>query len=403
MSHRHSVVAVGIRAEHLRWLGQALKDEGELIVADQPVLERVLQIVDVSGAPVVLVGLSPANVRQDTALIEGLVAAKPLLTVIAFADQAENALVIAAMRAGARDFVTADLRGAEFASLIQRFRERTPHAALGTRAENGQVTALVCARPGYDTPMLALHLAIAFQGQVRDRYSLLLDLGIPHGDTLAFLGIAPNYSFVDAVRSLRRLDATFINSAFAHHKSGLHVLAMPEEAEGTGDLTSADVYVLLSTLRRYFRHIVVNLGGVPRSDFLHLLLRNTDNILVLVEQSVPSCRQNMQLVKNLHERNLPLGGAGLVIDRFLAKVPPDADTIARGFDLPVLATLPPSGLARLTAMNSGESLFDCAPRDPYLAGVRRVAERLAGERAARAANRGSALAWLWSRFGLARG
>lgn len=400
MAHQHSVVAAGIRAEHLRWLGQALKDEGELIVADQPALERVLQIVDVSGAPVVLVGLSSASVRQDTALIEGLVAAKPLLTVIAFADQAENALVIAAMRAGARDFVTAELRGGELASLIKRFRERTPHAALGsTPAENGQVTAVVCARPGYDTPMLALHLAIAFQGQVRDRHSLLLDLGIPHGDTLAFLGLAPNYSFVDAVRSLRRLDATFINSAFAHHKSGLHVLAMPEEAEGTGDLTSADVYVLLSTLRRYFRHIVVNLGGVPRSDFLHLLLRNTDNILVMVEQSVPSCRQNMQLVKNLHERNLPLGGAGLVIDRFLAKVPPDADTIARGFDLPVLATLPPSGLARLTAMNSGESLFDCAPRDPYLGGIRRVAERLAGERAA---DRGSALAGLWSRLGLAR-
>lgn len=402
MTHQHSVVAAGIRAEHLRWLGQALKDEGELIVADQPGLERVLQIVDVSGAPVVLVGMSPASVRQDTALIEGLVAAKPLLTVIAFADQAENALVIAAMRAGARDFVTAELRGGELASLIQRFRERT-HTALSPSAENGYVTALVCARPGYDTPMLAVHLAIAFQGQVRDRHTLLLDLGIPHGDTLAFLGLVPNYSFVDAVRSLRRLDATFINSAFAHHKSGLHVLAMPEEAEGTGDLTSADVYILLSTLRRYFRHIVVNLGGVPRSDFLHLLLRNTDNIVVLVEQSVPSCRQNMQLVKNLHERNLPLAGAGLVIDRFLAKVPPDADTIARGFDLPVLATLPPSGLARLTGMNSGESLFDCAPRDPYLGAIRRLAERLAGARAARAQTQGSALAGLRSWLGLARG
>ena len=58
----------------------------------------------------------------------------------------------------------------------------------------------------------------------------------------------------------------------------------------------------------------------------------------------------------------------------------DADTIAKGFGIPLLSTLPSSGMARLTMMNSGESLFTSAPRDPYTIAVRKIAQELQRER-----------------------
>ena len=118
------------------------------------------------------------------------------------------------------------------------------------------------------------------------------------------------------------------------------------------------------------------MGGVPRSDFLYLLLSNADNIFVVVEQSVPSCKQNMQLVREMIEHKIPMSSIELVVDRYLPKLPPDAESLSRGFGLTLQAILPPSGMARLSMMNSGESLFKCAPRDPYTQAIRKMAAKI---------------------------
>lgn len=372
---KHSYVAVTVDPEHVRWLQSVFRDEAEVVVADSPSLERVRQILDLTGAQVIFVALTEPSLRQDTALIEGLVAVKPLLSVIAMADQIDNAMLLAAMRAGARDFVPTGSRPGEVINLVQRLQSRAPAPNIPTDSL-GKITALVSARPGSDTPMLALHLALAMQGKQTERNTLLLDLGNPAGDTLTYLGLNSPYSFIDAVRSLRRLDSMLIDSAFAKHETGLSLLALPEEQGAMSEITSADIYVLLGMLRRYFPRIVINLGGVPRSDFLFLLMSNADNTLVVVEQSVPSCKQNMQLVKKMIEHKIPMDSVELVVDRYLPQLPPDAESLSRGFGLALQATLPPSGMARLSMMNSGESLFQCAPRDPYTMAIRKLAKRI---------------------------
>lgn len=372
---KHSYVAVTVDPEHVRWLQSVFRDEAEVVVADSPSLERVRQILDLTGAQVIFVALTEPSLRQDTALIEGLVAVKPLLSVIAMSNQIDNAMLLAAMRAGARDFVPTGSRPGEVINLVQRLQSRAPAPNIPTDSL-GKITALVSARPGSDTPMLALHLALAMQGKQTERNTLLLDLGNPAGDTLTYLGLNSPYSFIDAVRSLRRLDSMLIDSAFAKHETGLSLLALPEEQGAMSEITSADIYVLLGMLRRYFPRIVINLGGVPRSDFLFLLMSNADNTLVVVEQSVPSCKQNMQLVKKMIEHKIPMDSVELVVDRYLPQLPPDAESLSRGFGLALQATLPPSGMARLSMMNSGESLFQCAPRDPYTLAIRKLAKKI---------------------------
>ena len=52
------------------------------------------------------------------------------------------------------------------------------------------MTAVASARPGGDTTMFALHLALALQEQAPKDEILLLDLGVPAGDSLQYLGIA---------------------------------------------------------------------------------------------------------------------------------------------------------------------------------------------------------------------
>lgn len=86
----------------------------------------------------------------------------------------------------------------------------------------------------------------------------------------------------------------------------------------------------------------------------------------------------MQLIKHLREEKVLLDNAVVVVDHYLSKLPPDAESIAQSFGLPLLATLSSSGMARLATMNSGESMFELSPNDTYSLSVRKLAERLLG-------------------------
>ncbi|EUJ09734.1 Flp pilus assembly protein, ATPase CpaE [Methylophilaceae bacterium 11] len=370
---RNCFIAITSTQECMQWLSQSLKDEGEVIPADAPSIERVVQLSDAIGASTIFVQLNPLDYRQETLLIEGIIAAKPFLPVIIVADSFDQNLLLTVMRLGARDFIKIGTRVSEVSAVVKRLIPRDAALHATQADQGGKITAVISARPGSDSPMLALHLALAVQ---ETEPTLLLDLGIPHGDAMLYLGLTASYSFIDAIRSLRRIDSTLIQNGFGKHKSGLTVLSMPEDPWTGAQFTAADVYVLLRSLRRHFSRIIVNLGGMAGSDFLLLLLGNVDQVILLVEQSVPSCRQNMHLIKHLREEKVLLNNAGVVVDHYLSKMPPDAESIAQSFGLPLLTTLSSSGMARLATMNSGESMFDLSPNDPYSLSVRKLAEKL---------------------------
>lgn len=373
MSERNCFIAITQSQECLQWLGQSLRDEGEMIPADSPTVDRVIQLSDAIGASIIFVQLNPAEYRKEALLIEGIIAAKPFLPVIVVADSFDQSLLLTVIRLGARDFIKSGTRASEVVAEVRRLIPRDGGLQTSQNDQHGKITAVVSARPGSDSPMLALHLALAIQ---EAEPTLLLDLGVPHGDAMLYLGLTSSYSFIDAIRSLRRIDSTLIQTGFGRHKSGLTVLSMPEDSWTGAQFTAADVCVLLRSLRRHFSRIVLNLGGMVDSDFLLLLLSNVDQIVLLVEQSVPSCRQNMQLIKHLREEKVSLANTGVVVDRYLSKMPPDAESIAQSFGLPLLSSLSSSGMARLATMNSGESMFELSPNDPYSINVRKLADKL---------------------------
>lgn len=373
-NQKNTFLLVANEDDQLNWLQDILVNEGSVVNADANATEQTGQLIDMTGAQIMFVALNNANLRKRSIFIEDLLTLRPRLLVVAVADKADNELLLNVMRAGAREFITSGTATSEVMRLVQRLRNRAP-VIQGSGNKRGKVMSLISARPGSDSPMLALHLALAIQ-QSENHKVLLLDLGTPAADTLTYLGLTAPYTFFDAIHSLRRLDATLIDSAFAKHESGLKLLSLAEENMSIGELTSTDIYLLLGVLQHHFSHIVINLGGVPYSDFLQLMISHSDMSVLLLEQSVPSCKQNMNLVRKLSQSQMDMNKIHLVIDRYLPSMPPEAINLSQGMNINLLTTLPPSGMARLKMMNSGESLFDCAPRDPYTLAVKKMAKSL---------------------------
>lgn len=357
----------------LEWLQGALAPIGQVVGASTGSLDELLALVDVTFAGLVFVGLDREKVVAQCALIEGALEAKPMLAIVALGDGMDNQLVLNAMRAGARDFVAYGSRSSEVAGLVRRLSKRLP--AVTPNAQLGGLTVMYSAQCNADGALLTSHLGLVVQKS--DQQTLLLDLGLPRGDSLALLGLQSAFYFGDALRHLRRLDSTLIDSAFSVAPGGLRILAYSDSDEPLEHTSAAELYMLLSALRQHFQHIVVNLTGQPDSEALRTFVSHCDKLLWYTDQNVLDCRRNLAILKLWRAKGMNLEHARMLVDRYLRGVAPDADALAKTFGLEVLATLPPADELRMNAKNQATTLFELGPREALTQGLKTLGERLA--------------------------
>ncbi|MCT8953615.1 pilus assembly protein [Pseudomonas lundensis] len=357
----------------LEWLQGALAPIGQVVGASTGSLDELLALVDVTFAGLVFVGLDREKVVAQCALIEGALEAKPMLAIVALGDGMDNQLVLNAMRAGARDFVAYGSRSSEVAGLVRRLSKRLP--AVTPNAQLGGLTVMYSAQCNADGALLTSHLGLVVQKS--DQQTLLLDLGLPRGDSLALLGLQSAFYFGDALRHLRRLDSTLIDSAFSVAPGGLRILAYSDSDEPLEHTSAAELYMLLSALRQHFQHIVVNLTGQPDSEALRTFVSHCDKLLWYTDQNVLDCRRNLAILNLWRAKGMNLEHARMLVDRYLRGVAPDADALAKTFGLEVLATLPPADEMRMNAKNQATTLFELGPREALTQGLKALGERLA--------------------------
>lgn len=356
----------------ISWLQGALSEMGHVLRVGQR-LDALFALIEATGATLVFVGMDRNNMSSQCALIESLLEAKPLLAVVVIGDGFDNELVIAAMRAGAKDFITAGLRSSEVSGLVRRITDRLP--ALPVRREQGRLILLVGNQPDADAALVAAHLALRMQRA--DQRALLVDLGVPTAESLDVLGLEPSFVFSDAVRNLRRIDRSLIDSAFVAHDSGLRVLPA---GPGDGRLehySSSELFLLTATLRQNFEHVVMNLIGQPDSEMLRNFVAQADRVCWYVDPSVSCCRRNLELLSQWRVDGVKLEHAQLLVDRYYTSVAPAAKALARTFEMPLLAALPASAELRLRARNQRGTFFQLAPRDALTRAVGELATALA--------------------------
>lgn len=359
----------------IQWLQEALAPLGQLHSVGET-LDEVVGMLDATGASLVFIGVDRERLTAQCALIESLIEARPLLAVVALGDGFDNQLVIGAMRAGARDFITFGLRSSEVLGLVRRLTQRLPQ--LPASRDQGHLTMLFGAQPDADAALVAAHLALKLQ---LDSNVLLIDLGSPHAESLDVLGLEMNFLFADAVRNLRRLDSSMIDSAFSRHESGLRVLSLGRDDAELEHFSSSELFLLLGSLRQNFDHVVVNLCGQHDSDVLRTFIGTAESIFWYIDQSVSNCRRNLDLLQIWREKGVKLGHVRLLVDRYLDGAAPDAKALGRTYGLPVFCTFPLSPVLRLNVKNQGRSAFTLAPRDPLTKALGRFARQTALGRA----------------------
>jgi len=180
----------------------------------------------------------------------------PRTKIIAMHPSADPKIILAAMRAGANEFLHPPLEESLPAAL-----ERILSSADGDEAPaaRGRIIGFLSSKGGCGATTIACHIAAEIQGQTR-KTVLLADLDLISG-LVGFLMKAPSsYSILDAIKNLARLDESLWRALVVEHRPGLSVIPSPAVYTRWDQPDDDQLRRVLQFMRKQHEWTVLDLG-----------------------------------------------------------------------------------------------------------------------------------------------
>jgi MinD-like ATPase involved in chromosome partitioning or flagellar assembly len=300
-------------------------------------------------------------------------------------------LLMRCMRAGAREFLNLPVdRDQIVAAMVRAAAKRQPlqqerrgggessdplYGPTGLylqqeRRGTGQLMAFMGTKGGAGVTSIATNFAIALAEHTSAK-TLFLDLDLPLGDAALSLGLTTEFSTIDALERLDRLDANMLSLLTVRERSGLQVLAAPGHYVSLQP-SDGDMKRLLELAARSYDYVVVDLGsrldlrgtGVFQIATHIFLVSRVDvadlrNCSRMISQYFGSDFHNLEVILNRYKRNV------LAID--------DKE-IARMLSVPVRWKIPLDDAAISTTQAQGVPLM--RTNNTISKAIRKMAEEL---------------------------
>lgn len=315
---------------------------------------------------------------------------RPHLPIFALGNTRDSRSMLFALRSGVQDFLDMNATDQDmhqgFQELLAKSRTREKSHVPPASAP---LTAILSARAGAGSSLLAAHLAVFLQqallegrkasggaGAKEALSTLLLDLGAPAGDGALYLDLVSEFDFVEAVHSLHRFDQRMASAGLAQHDSGLRLLSLPRQSALMREVAYMEADLLVQRLREYFQYIVADLGGVSQTHVALRVASQASRIWVVCDQSLPSVVSTTELLRQLELQQVPRSGMELIVCRHDRNLELSAQHIADQLQIPLLMTIPERRMELLQVVNQGQLLSPQTRREPYVQAVHKLVDLL---------------------------
>jgi pilus assembly protein CpaE len=231
-------------------------------------------------------------------------------TVMVYSSSTDPDLLVRCMQVGAREFLTYPFSQEIVAEALGRAGARRPVAPVPSRA-TAKLFAVMGAKGGAGATMLACNLAVAL-AQQRNQKTLLIDFDLPLGGAALNLGLAAQFSTVDALQAGARLDARFLSQLLVQHASGVSLLAAPGRFVQY-QMDGSMIERLIRIARQEFDNVVLDLGS--KLELLDTIIYREATAFYLVTQaSIPELRNSNRLISQFFAGPVPR--LEIVINRY---------------------------------------------------------------------------------------
>ncbi|MDY0166203.1 MAG: response regulator [Thermoguttaceae bacterium] len=245
-------------------------------------------------------------------LVRQLGESSPNCAVLVVSSSSDGNLILQALRAGAKEFLTQPVRIEDLLGALGRIGERRTGPGE-SRPRGSQVIAVAGATGGVGTTSVAVNLGCALAADQKNSVALV-DLDLCLGDADVFLDTIPDYTLVDVAQNVTRLDFTLLKRSLTKHSTGLYLLPRPVQIEDTRLIGAEDLQRVIGLLKATFTHLVLDLSkSFSNIDMMALEMAN--HVLLVTQLDLPCLRNVVRLMMSFGEMDNMAKKVKIVVNR----------------------------------------------------------------------------------------
>ena len=304
--------------------------------------------------------------------------------VLVVSGSTDGQLILRAMRAGAKEFLSLPLYPEDLAQAMDRIGETA--AAPGESSAVGcNVIAVAGATGGVGTTSVAVNLGCALAADENNSV-VLVDLDLCLGDADVCLDTIPDYTLVDVAQNATRMDFTLLKRSLTKHSSGLFLLPRPVQLDDVDEIRPDDVHKIIGLLKATFSHVILDLsksyGAIDRVG-----LAVADHVLLVTQLDLPCLRNVVRLMMSFNDMDDLSSKIKIIVNRVgkddqQISFKKAQETIGRE----IFWQLPNDYRVMVEVRNNGIPLVEQAPRAPITQSIQQLANALSGVESAEDGN-----------------
>ena len=305
---REQSIVLNTRVESTNLARTVLSHAGMPAASGDSVLRQLQDL----RAEVAMVSIDGKNPQRAIRTIELIHAAIPDITIFALGEMTQPTMIVSAMRAGAREFLD---HAASREALVEAFTRFSATLSRAQRSSSkARVFTFLNAKGGAGATTTAVNTAVALQ-EAHGRV-VLVDLA-PLGHAALQLNLRPQFSIIDALQNLHRMDASLLDGLMTPYRNGLHLLAGAQQPHIVVPATS-ELARLFDLLVSHYHFVVLDCSG--RLDATVQTICDLSNAVLLVAQTDVVSLWSAGRIHNFLQQSGTHDRLRLVLNRF-KKIP----------------------------------------------------------------------------------
>jgi pilus assembly protein CpaE len=318
-----------------------------------------------------------ADPEKAISLLNRLRVNVPDCSMLVVSRSTDGQLILRAMRAGAREFLTSPVSLEDIMSALGRISE-SKFGGVAGKSRSTRVIAVCGASGGVGCTSLAVNLGCMLAAN--PQYTVaLLDLDLAIGDADVFLDTIPDYSLIDVTQNVARLDFQLLKRSLTKHSSGLYLLPRPVQLQDASLITPDSMRRVFGLLKATFSHIVIDVSkGFTEIDFAAFEFAN--EVLMVVQLDLPCLRNLVRLQMSFDQYDGLRDKLKIIVNRVglesgQIKLKKAKETIGRE----IFYQIPNDYRTMVEVRNNGIPLLEQAPKAPITQAIQGLATLLSGE------------------------
>jgi len=330
---------------------EGLSFESVRLKAECTLLDRCLDVI-IDQKPNIVLLRSSEPYDKVLTIIGQIIKIYPMINVIVATQTMDPDFLVKAFRLGVKDVLNDPLDMAQFKKAIGRIAELS--FGEDKKKDDSHVISIFSNKGGVGVTTIAVNLAVAFAKQHKEKKIVLCDFVLEHGDIPIFMRkTADNYSIVDFISDMNRLDTKLIEGSLARdEESGLYLLLGPANPEDADYMAADQLKSIIALLKKTFDVIIVDLSH-DFSDKNIVVMDESDLLFLVMALDLPSIKNVARCLEIFKKLRYDRSKVRLIVNRSNSRDQIEMNLVADKLEYPIAFSLSNDYKQVVNSINAG--------------------------------------------------